>query len=339
MSEMDVNGYKQVRDSAVFGRVAVLMGGVSAEREISLLTGNAVHAALLEQGVDAHAVDATGDFINVLTSGGYDRVWIALHGRGGEDGTVQGLLQTLNIPYTGSGVLGSALAMDKLRTKQLLEGVGIATPRWRLIESEAQWLDVAKELGCPMIVKPALEGSSIGMSKVDSPDDLPAAWRKASQSGSDVFAESWVHGPEYTAAILQDTVLPLIHIAANNTFYDYEAKYFSDETDYVCPCGLPPMQEHALAELALRAFLSVGGSGWGRVDFMLEEASGDVLVLEVNTVPGMTSHSLVPMAAEQAGIDFGGLVWRILETSFVEHSTLDGLSGSMDLAREDDDAA
>jgi D-alanine-D-alanine ligase len=336
MSETDINSCKQVRDASAFGRVAVLMGGASAEREISLLTGKAVHAALLERGVDAHAVDATGGFINVLTDGSYDRVWIALHGRGGEDGTVQGLLEMLNIPYTGSGVLGSALAMDKLRTKQLLEGVGIATPRWRLIETEAQCAEVAEDLGCPMIVKPALEGSSIGMSKVDSPDALPAAWRTAAESGSEVFAEAWVHGPEYTAAILQGQALPLIRIAANNTFYDYEAKYFSDETRYVCPCGLPAKQEQQLAELALKAFHTVGAVGWGRVDFMIDEESGDVLVLEVNTVPGMTSHSLVPMAAEQAGIDFGGLVWRILETSFVSRATFAGSTG---LAKEDDDAA
>jgi D-alanine-D-alanine ligase len=336
MSEMGINSYKQVTDAAAFGRVAVLMGGTSAEREISLLTGKAVHAALLERGVDAHKVDATGDFINVLTEGGYDRVWIALHGRGGEDGTVQGLLEMLDIPYTGSGVLGSALAMDKLRTKQLLEGVGIATPSWRLIESESQCAEVAEVLGCPMIVKPALEGSSIGMSKVDSPNALPAAWRTASQSGSDVFAEAWVSGPEYTAAILQDQTLPLIHIAVNNTFYDYEAKYFSDETRYICPCGLPAKQEQQFADLALQAFRAVGAAGWGRVDFMIDEKSGDVLVLEVNTVPGMTSHSLVPMAAEQAGIDFGGLVWRILETSFVSRATFAGSSG---LVKEDDDAA
>ena len=336
MSETNINSYQQVRDASAFGRVAVLMGGTSAEREISLMTGKAVHAALLQRGVDAHVVDATGDFINELTNGGYDRVWIALHGRGGEDGTVQGLLEMLNIPYTGSGVLGSALAMDKLRTKQLLEGVGIATPRWRLIESEVQCAEVAKELGCPMIVKPALEGSSIGMSKVDSPDALPAAWRIAARSGADVFAEAWVQGPEYTAAILQGQVLPLIHIAADSTFYDYEAKYFSDETRYVCPCGLPALQEQQFSELALKAFNTVGAAGWGRVDFMIDEESAEVLVLEVNTVPGMTGHSLVPMAAEQAGIDFGGLVWRILETSFIDRATF---AGSPGLVQEDDDAA
>jgi D-alanine-D-alanine ligase len=331
MSSLD---YRKVSDAAEFGRVAVLMGGISAEREISLMTGQAVHAALVDRGVDAHQVDATGDFIEVLAEGHFDRVWIALHGRGGEDGTVQGLLEMLNLPYTGSGVLGSALAMDKLRTKQLLEGVGISTPPWRVIETVDDCPEVAEALGCPMIVKPALEGSSIGMSRVESPAELPAAFRKASQSGSAVFAEGWIHGPEYTAAILHGQVLPLIHIAANNTFYDYEAKYFSNETRYVCPCGLPPEREAELAEMALQAFRTVDGAGWGRVDFMLDQEGGAAHVLEVNTVPGMTSHSLVPMAAAQAGIDFGGLVWRILETSFVERPTFAG-GGE----QEDHDAA
>ena len=327
---MTDSGFRKISDAAEFGRVAVLMGGDSAEREISLLTGQAVHAALVDRGVDAHPVDATGDFIEVLTEGSFDRVWIALHGRGGEDGTMQGLLQTLGIPYTGSGVLGSALAMDKLRTKELLEGIGIDTPPWRLIADEAECPAVAAELGVPMIVKPALEGSSIGMSRVENAADLPAAWRKAAESGSEVFAEAWVHGPEYTAAILHGQVLPLIRIDANNTFYDYEAKYFSDDTRYVCPCGLPAEQEQALAEIALRTFRAVGASGWGRVDFMMNEASGEPYVLEVNTVPGMTSHSLVPMAANHAGIDFGGLAWRILETSFLARNAASEADGAVE---------
>ena len=328
---------KQISNPDDFGRVAVLLGGTSAEREISLLSGQAVHAALLDRGVDAHAVDATGNYITELMDGGFDRVWIALHGRGGEDGTVQGLLETLEIPYTGSGVLGSALAMDKLRTKQLLGGVGIGTPAWRYIEDESSCADVAAELGCPMIVKPSLEGSSIGMSKVDSAAGLPAAWRKAAESGAAVFAETWVSGPEYTAAILHDQVLPLIQIDARNTFYDYEAKYFSDDTRYICPCGLTAAEEQQLSRLALNAFRATGGAGWGRVDFMLDESSGKALVLEVNTVPGMTSHSLVPMAANQAGIDFGGLVWRILETSFVVRHAGEVDAGTV--AREKDNAA
>ncbi|MGI9307654.1 MAG: D-alanine--D-alanine ligase [Gammaproteobacteria bacterium] len=333
---MSGNEYKQIRDAAQFGRVAVLMGGESAERDVSLMTGNAVHAALCNRGVDAHAVDATGDYIQLLVEGAFDRVWIALHGRGGEDGTVQGFLEMLDIPYTGSGVLGSVLAMDKMRTKQLLEGVGISTPRWRQIESEADCEDVATELGLPMIVKPALEGSSIGMSKVESAEDLPAAWRTARECAADIFAEAWVSGAEYTAAVLQGQVLPLIRITADSTFYDYEAKYFSDNTRYICPCGLPAKQERTLADLALRAFYAVGASGWGRVDFMIDDKTADVMVLEVNTIPGMTGHSLVPMAAEQAGIDFGGLVWRILETSFTERTVF---GESMSAAQEDHDAA
>jgi D-alanine-D-alanine ligase len=315
------SNYVHVSNPAAFGRVAVLFGGKSAEREISLLTGNAVLDALLDRGVDAHAVDPRdADFINHLQTGNFDRVWIALHGRGGEDGTVQGLLEMLNVPYTGSGVLGSALGMDKLRTKQLLLGAGIPTPAWRQIDSEAECATVVEELGLPLIVKPALEGSSIGMSKVEQAAELPIAWRKARESGPVVFAESWVSGPEYTAAILHDQVLPLIHIRSANTFYDYQAKYLSDETRYICPSGLMAAQEQELAALALQTFQITGASGWGRVDFMVDAGTGKPYVLEINTVPGMTSHSLVPMAAMQAGIDFGGLVWRILETSFIERT-------------------
>jgi D-alanine-D-alanine ligase len=336
---MTETAYKRVSDTATFGRVAVLLGGTSAEREISLMSGQAVCAALIDRGVDAHELDATGDYVDMLMDGGFDRVWVALHGRGGEDGTVQGLLETLGIPYTGSSVLGSALAMDKSRTKQLLEGVGIATPAWSLIESAAECAAVAEQLGCPMIVKPAQEGSSIGMCKVDEPADLAAAYQAAAKLGSEVFAEAWVNGPEYTAAVLHDEVLPLIRIKANNTFYDYEAKYFSDTTEYICPCGLPAEQEREYAAMALKAFRAVGASGWGRVDFMLDEHSGAAQVLEVNTVPGMTSHSLVPMAANQAGIDFGGLVWRILETSFVARGTVQDSAESQDLGQENDNAA
>jgi D-alanine-D-alanine ligase len=318
LADMAAKTYKHVSNPTEFGRVAVLMGGDSAEREISLITGNAVHAALVERGVDACALDATGDFINVLLEGRFDRVWIALHGRGGEDGTMQGMLETIGMPYTGSGVLGSALSMDKMRTKQLMQGIGVATPEWRKIESESECRQVAEELGCPMIVKPALEGSSIGMTKVERAEELPAAWRTAAKSGGEIIAEAWVNGPEYTASILHDEVLPLIRIDTSNTFYDYQAKYFSDETRYICPCGLPPEREAEYAQLALKVFLAAGAAGWGRVDFMVDEKSGQPLFLELNTVPGMTSHSLVPMAANQAGIDFGGLVWRILETSFVQ---------------------
>jgi len=307
--------YPKISNAKDFGKVAVLMGGDSAEREISMLTGEAVLTALQERGVDAHGIDATGSFWQPLVADGYDRVWIALHGRGGEDGTVQGLLEYLKLPYTGSGVLGSALAMDKVRTKQLLQAVGLPTTPWAT-PSSAQELAVAVErLGLPAMVKPALEGSSIGMSKVTSAADIDVAWRIASKADSVVMVEPWIEGAEYSAGVLQDKVLPLIRIEAQNTFYDYQAKYFSDETGYYCPSGLPAQDEQRYAEMSLQAFAAVGAEGWGRVDFMLD-AAGEPQILEVNTVPGMTSHSLVPMAAAEAGIDFGGLVWRILETSY-----------------------
>ncbi len=307
--------YPKITSAADFGKVAVLMGGDSAEREISLLTGEAVLAALRERGVDARGLDATGSFWQALVADGYDRVWIALHGRGGEDGTVQGLLECLNLPYTGSSVLGSALAMDKVRTKQVWQAAGLPTAPWAT-PSSAQELAVAvQQLGLPAAVKPALEGSSIGMTKVTSAADIDTAWRLASEADSPVMVEPWIEGGEYTAGILQDQALPLIRIEANNTFYDYQAKYFSDQTRYHCPCGLSVAEEQRYADMALQAFAAVGAAGWGRVDFMLD-ASGEPLILEVNTVPGMTGHSLVPMAAAAAGIDFGGLVWRILETSY-----------------------
>ncbi len=311
-----MTAYPKIASAADFGKVAVLMGGESAEREISLLTGEAVHTALREGGVDAHAIDARGDFAGRLRAEGYDRVWIALHGRGGEDGTVQGLLEILGIPYTGSGVLGSALAMDKIRTKQILQACGLPTAGWCRPRSLDELRVAADDLGLPLIVKPALEGSSIGMAKVSGAADIETAWQLASKHDSAVMAEAWIDGPEYTAAILLGEVLPLIRVEASNTFYDYQAKYFSDETRYHCPAGLSPEDEARFGGMALDAFRAVGATGWGRVDFMVDSATGEPLILEVNTVPGMTSHSLVPMAAAQAGIDFGGLVWRILETSF-----------------------
>lgn len=309
--------YRQVTDAAAFGRVAVLMGGLSAERDISLLTGDAVLNALRDRGVDAHAIDVDENIVDVLRKENFDRAFIALHGRGGEDGTIQGLLEMLRLPYTGSGVAASALAMDKLRTKQLLSGAKLPTPKWWVLDSEAACQQLAPELSYPVIVKPALEGSSIGMTRVDSSDELLPAWRTAAQSGSSVLAEQWVTGPEYTVAILHETALPLVRIMTDNSFYDYEAKYFSDTTDYVCPAGLSRETEQRYAELALQTFHCIGAQGWGRVDFMVDEQNGAAMILEVNTVPGMTSHSLVPMAAAEAGIDMGGLAWRILETSFV----------------------
>jgi len=309
----------QITDPQKFGKVAVLMGGNSAEREISLMTGKAVHQALLDRGVDAHAVDSADDLINRLQQGNYRRAWIALHGPGGEDGTIQGLLQYLGIPYTGSGVMGSAICMDKLRTKQLLVGAGLATPACHVLSGEQDFDRVLHGLGLPLMIKPSTEGSSIGMTRVDRAEDLVQAYENARGFAGEVLAEQWISGPEYTAAILDDEVLPLIRIGAANVFYDYEAKYFSDDTKYLCPCGLPEEREKEFGALALQTFKAVGASGWGRVDFMLDD-TGKPLLLEVNTIPGMTNHSLVPMAAAEIGIDFAELVWRILETSIAEES-------------------
>jgi D-alanine-D-alanine ligase len=304
----------RVSDPAAFGRVAVLLGGSSAEREVSLVTGAAVHQALRSRGVDATAIDAVGDLVTQLRDGGFDRAWIALHGRGGEDGTLQGLLEFLGLPYTGSGVLGSAIGMDKLRTKRLLHGAGLPTARYGVLRDEADLAETVAQLGLPLMVKPVTEGSSIGMSRVDSAEQLPAAWRLAGGYGGEVIAEEWIAGPEYTVAILDGQALPAIRIEAQGRFYDYHAKYESDETRYVCPAGLSRADEMALAELALSAFDAVGCRGWGRVDLMVHPAAGP-MILELNTVPGMTGHSLVPMAAAAAGIGFDELVWRILETS------------------------
>ncbi len=311
---MNAPTMEPVTDPARFGKVAVLLGGTSSEREISLLTGEAVHQALLRKGVDAYRVDPASDFPGALLRGGFDRAWIALHGRGGEDGTMQGLLSCLGLPYTGSGVLGSAIAMDKLRTKRLLTAVGVPTPVFRVLRGERDFAAALGELGLPLIVKPASEGSSIGMTKVQRAEDLAHAYAAAARFGSEVFAEQWIAGAEYTAAILRERVLPLIRIEARAIFYDYQAKYFSDDTRYLCPCGLSAGDEQRFAEVASAAFAAVGAGGWGRVDIMAG-ADGVPRVLEINTIPGMTSHSLVPMAAAAAGIGFDELVWRILETS------------------------
>jgi D-alanine-D-alanine ligase len=317
----------RVTDARAFGRVAVLTGGTSAEREISLLTGKAVLAALLERGVDARPLDPQCDSLTRLSPEHFDRVWIALHGRGGEDGAIQGYLETVGLPYTGSGVAGSALAMDKHRTKQVLSAAGLPTPRWRAVADAAECAAAARELGLPVVVKPALEGSSIGMSKVADAANLAAAWELAAAHCAAVIVESWVAGPEYSAAILHGEVLPLIRIEPANEFYDYEAKYLSSATRYRCPAGLEPAAEQALAEMSLAAFAAVGASGWGRVDFMLA-ADATPAILEINTVPGMTSHSLVPMAARQAGIDFAELCWRILETSLHDSDAAVAAAGS-----------
>lgn len=314
-----------VSDPQQFGKVAVLLGGRSSEREVSLMSGAAVHKALLARAVDAHRVDTADALVQALQAGEFDRAWIALHGRGGEDGSVQGLLESLDIPYTGSGIKGSAISMDKLRTKQLIAGAGLGTPAYRIINGPQDFGAVIDALGLPLMIKPAEEGSSIGLTRVEHIDELAAAYAEAERFGSEVFAERWVTGIEYTAAVLQGEALPLVRIDAANSFYDYEAKYFSDRTGYVCPSGLEAGLESEWGQMALRAFAAVGAHGWGRVDFMLDDTD-EPLLLEVNTVPGMTSHSLVPMAAAAAGIGFDELVWRILETSLRDDTQIGGRS-------------
>jgi len=297
-----------------FGKVAVLMGGLSAERDISLLTGKAVLSALLDKGIDAHAIDVDENVIEKITSGGYDRAFIALHGRGGEDGKIQGALEILGLPYTGSGVLGSALSMDKLRCKQLWQSLGLATPAWKILVSNDD-LQSVEELTLPVMIKPSHEGSSIGMSKVHHVSELEAAWSDAIKYDDSVIAEEFIDGDEYTVAILSGKALPVIKLETDNDFYDFEAKYKSEQTRYLCPCGLSVDEEQQMKALALKAFNATGASGWGRVDLMRDK-QGTAWLIEVNTVPGMTSHSLVPMAARSAGMDFQDLVSRILETSF-----------------------
>jgi D-alanine-D-alanine ligase len=296
-----------------FGKVAVLMGGRSAEREISLLSGTAVLAALQRQGVDAHAFDPAHRPLEDLKREGFIRVHIALHGRYGEDGTVQGALELLGIPYTGSGVMASAIAMDKWRTKLIWQAVGIPTPRYALLEAGSDYAAMVKELGLPLIVKPVREGSTIGLSKVMEAQRLPEAYALAAKSDALVLAEEFIQGMELTVAILGDVTLPLVRIQPAG-LYDYQAKYFSDETKYFCPSGLPAAQEKNIQELALKAYRIIGCHGWGRVDVMLSK-DGLPSFLEVNTSPGMTGHSLVPMAAKQAGLSFEELCLRILETS------------------------
>jgi D-alanine-D-alanine ligase len=316
----DPKAMRRAADPKEFGRVAVLLGGDSTEREISLLSGNAVLAALQRRGVDAHAFDPRDQALQTLISQGFDRVWIALHGPGGEDGTLQGALEYLGVPYTGSGVMGSAIGMDKLRTKRLAQSIGVATADFVVLRGKQDFEIAVERLGVPMIVKPATQGSSVGMSKVVKAEDLPAAYEAAAGIESSVFAEGWITGKEYTVAVLQGSALPAIRIETPNTFYDYQAKYFRDDTRYFCPCGLSVPAEQHLASLAVAAFDAVAAQGWGRVDFMMN-AEARALLLEVNTIPGMTDHSLVPMAARAAGIEFDELVWRVLETSFSRSRT------------------
>ena len=301
-------------DVKAFGRVAVLYGGKSAEREVSLKSGAAVIDALTTAGVDVGAIDVGDDLLDRLQSEKIDRAFIILHGRGGEDGSMQGLLECLGIPYTGSGILASALAMDKLRTKQVWQSLGIPTPRHAVLASESDCLQASTELGFPLIVKPAHEGSSIGMAKVNSAQELVAAWQDAAKYDSQVLVEQWIHGPEFTIAVLRGQVLPPIALGTPHVFYDYDAKYIANDTQYRIPCGLDSVKEQELIDLTARACDAIGIEGWGRLDVMQDE-QGRFWLLEVNTAPGMTDHSLVPMAARAAGLDFQQLVLAILAES------------------------
>ncbi|HMW16248.1 MAG TPA: D-alanine--D-alanine ligase [Accumulibacter sp.] len=297
-----------------FGKVAVLFGGRSAEREVSLNSGSRVLASLQRQGVDAHAFDPAVRRLDELTA--FDRVFIVLHGRYGEDGTIQGALELMGIPYTGSGVMASALGMDKWRTKLLWRAAGLPVPEYRLLDADSDFAATEAELGLPMFVKPACEGSSIGISKVNDRSQLPAAYQQAVKHDKLVIAERAILGGEYTVAILGEQALPIIKIEPSNEFYDYDAKYLRDDTVYRCPCDLPAEREQTLREQALAAFRVIGGRGWGRVDFLIDRPASDsasrAYFLEVNTSPGMTDHSLVPMAARAAGISYDELVIRVL---------------------------
>ena len=301
-----------------FGKVAVLMGGPSSEREISFLSGNAVLSALKGRGIDAHAFDPAERSVYELKRDGFDRVFIALHGRFGEDGTVQGALEVLGIPYTGSGVMASALAMDKWRTKLVWLASGIPTPRYRVVDAGSDWWSVVAELGLPLIVKPSREGSTIGITRVDKVDrdELASAYAAAAKHDDLVIVEEFVSGTELTTSILGERALPLIRIEAPEGNYDYHHKYFSDETKYFCPCGIDDALEREIQQQSLDAFRIVGCSGWGRLDLILT-ANGRWSFLEVNTCPGMTGHSLVPMAAKQAGLSFPDLCVEILRGTHV----------------------
>ena len=300
-----------------FGRVAVLMGGSAAEREVSLKSGLAVFEALKNQAVDVVAVDVKESAIAALAAQKIDRVFNIIHGRGGEDGVLQAILEDMNLPCTGSGVMASALTMDKLRTKLCWQGYGLLTPKWFVLKDEKEIDACIESLGFPVIVKPAQEGSSIGMSKANNKNELRKALILAENYQCDVLVEAWVTGEEYTVAVIDGEALPVIRLQTANEFYDFEAKYQSNSTQYHCPCGLSEQQENKLKVLAVEACKVVGVKGWGRVDVFID-SEGEAQLIEVNTVPGMTDHSLVPMAAKAEECDFDELVWRILETSVNE---------------------
>ncbi|WP_417439121.1 D-alanine--D-alanine ligase [Idiomarina sp.] len=298
-----------------FGKVAVMLGGTSAERDVSLKSGMAVLKGLVAKGIDAHAFDPAAHSLQELVEQKFDRVFIALHGRGGEDGSMQGALQILEMPYTGSDVLGCALGMDKVRCKQIWHSLGLPTANWRVVaQTEIERVNaeaMLQELGGRVIVKPAREGSSIGMSIADTGRSLALALQHAAQFDDDLLVEQWVEGAEYTIGILEGKALPVIRLQTPHEFYDFEAKYQANDTQYHCPAGLSDSDEASLGALAERAFAAIGGSGWGRIDVMRNNA-GEWFLLEANTVPGMTEKSLVPMAAKVAGLQFNDLVERIL---------------------------
>jgi len=294
-----------------FGKVAVLMGGTSAEREVSLMSGRAVLAALQSAGVDAHAFDPAERNPVLLRDEGFGRAFIVLHGRGGEDGTIQGLLEVLGIPYTGSGVMASALSMDKWRTKMIWAANGLPTPRYAILDADSDWAAIEADLGLPIFVKPVHEGSSMGATKVCEPGRLREAWALAAGYDRMVIAEAFISGAELTAPFLDGQALPLIRIEAPDGNYDYQHKYFSDDTRYLCPCGLPPEREAELQAMVMKSAQVLGCRGWGRADLMIDE-QGQPYLLEMNTAPGMTGHSLVPMAARVAGLDFTQLCLAIL---------------------------
>ncbi len=304
----------KIKDPKKFGRVAVLMGGKGAEREISINSGTAIFNALRRKNVDAISLDIGSNPFLVLNNKQITRVFNSVHGRGGEDGTLQAVLEIMNLPYTGSGVMASAITMDKLKTKLCWRGLNLPTPAWFLLKQPQDIDACIKKLGFPVIVKPTEEGSSIGMSKANNKQQLLLAFIEASKYKCDVYAEKWVDGDEYTIAILDNNCLPVIRLETSHDFYDYQAKYESNTTQYHCPCGLNKEQEKALQQLALDAYIGVNVTGWGRVDVFIDKNNNSQLI-EVNTVPGMTTHSLVPMAAEKSGLNFDELVWRILETS------------------------
>lgn len=307
----------RVSSATDFGRVAVMLGGDSCEREISLDSGATVLAALRSRGVDAHAWDPADKPMAEFAKAGFDRAWIALHGPGGEDGALQGALRWLHTPYTGSGVMASAIAMDKVRSKHLFVAAGIPTPEYAVVHTQAEASVAAEQIGFPLIMKPSGQGSSVGMSKVFERSELQEAVRVALQYGDTALLERCIKGDDFTVAVLQGKALPSIRIVTPRVFYDYRAKYDSERTEYICKGTASDAEEQRYADLAVAAFSELGCTGWGRVDFMTG-ADGQPLVLEVNTVPGMTSHSLVPIAARKLGIDFEELCWRILETSIVD---------------------